>query len=299
MTKHIGLGRGLSALIKDTPVSENKGAETDQGVTRVPLSSIHKSPWQPRRNFDADALSDLVKSVRERGLLQPLLVRKADGAYQLIAGERRFRAAHEAELQEVPVIVVEASDRDALELALIENLQREDLDPIEEAEGYRSLVDKFGLTQEEVSERVGKSRAAVANALRLLGLSEKVRKYISSGELNVGHAKVLLGVEIQQEQDLLAERIIKEGLSVRALEKIIANLHKPGRTTRREQSDIPASHLQHLSDQLHQRLGTSVRVTPSKTLSNGKKRRGRIEIDYYSTDDLNRLLVIMGISESL
>ncbi len=298
MAKHIGLGRGLNALIKDAPAAET-GKAAGQGVTRIPLNTIHKSPWQPRRRFDAGALADLVQSVRERGLLQPLLVREVENGYQLIAGERRFRAAQEAELTDVPVIVLEASDRDALELALIENLQREDLNPIEEAEGYQSLIDKFGLTQEQIAERVGKGRATVANALRLLSLPDPVRAMISESRLSTGHAKVLLGVDIPREQELLADRAAKEGLSVRTLEKIVEKLKKPTRKTRSDHSDIPASHLQHLTDELHARFGTSVRITPSRTLANGKKVRGRIEIDYYSPDDLDRLLVILGLTESL
>lgn len=298
MAKHIGLGRGLNALIKDVPAAET-GEATGRGVTRIPLNTIHKSPWQPRRRFDAEALADLVRSVRERGLLQPLLVRKVENGYQLIAGERRFRAAQEAELTDVPVIVLEASDRDALELALIENLQREDLNPIEEAEGYQSLIDKFGLTQEQIAERVGKGRATVANALRLLSLSDPVRTMISESRLSAGHAKVLLGVDIPREQELLANRVAGEGLSVRTLEKIVEKLKKPPRKPRSDHADIPASHLQHLTDQLHERFGTSIRITPSRTLANGKKVRGRIEIDYYSPDDLDRLLVILGLTESL
>ncbi len=298
MAKHIGLGRGLNALIKDTPEAET-AASVGQGIMRIPLNEIHKSPWQPRRRFDAEALADLVRSIRERGLLQPLLVRKLDGEYQLIAGERRFRAAQEAELDDVPVIVLEASDRDALELALIENLQREDLNPIEEAEGYQSLIDKFGLTQEQIAGRVSKGRASVANALRLLSLPDTVRVLISENRLSAGHAKVLLGASIPREQELLADRIVKEGLSVRALEKIIEKLKKPPRKPRGEQADIPASHLQHLTDQLQERFGTSVRITPSRTLANGKKVRGRIEIDYYSAEDLDRLLSMLGLSEPL
>ena len=297
--KHVGLGRGLSALIKDTPSPSTGDADGQGGVTLVPVSQIHKSPWQPRRHFDPDALNDLVSSVRDRGVLQPLLVRKVEDGYQLVAGERRFRAAQEAELKDVPVILMDVSDKEAVEITLIENLQREDLNPIEEAEGYQSLADEFGMTQEQIADRVGKGRATVANALRLLTLPDPVRDMIGENRLSAGHAKVLLGLEIPKEQELLAGRVLKEGLSVRALERIVERLRKPPRKPRSERVDIPAAHLHHLSDQLHQTLGTSVRLTASKTLSNGKKVPGRIEIDYYSTDDLDRILQILGVTENL
>jgi len=298
--KHVGLGRGLSALIKDTPApSATEAGETDRGITVVPVSQIHKSPWQPRRHFDPDALNELVTSIRDRGVLQPLLVRKRDDGYQLIAGERRFRAAQEAELKDVPVMVMEVSDKEAVEITLIENLQREDLNPIEEAEGYQSLADQFGMTQEQIAERVGKGRATVANALRMLTLPDSVQDMVAENRLSSGHAKVLLGLDIPREQELLAGRVLKEGLSVRSLERIVERLRKPPRKARSERVDVPATHLQHLSDQLHQTLGTSVRLTTSKTLSNGKKVPGRIEIDFYSTEDLDRLLQLLGISEEL
>ncbi len=298
--KHIGLGRGLNALIKEAPTAATPAeAATASGITRIPVNKIHKSPFQPRHHFDTEALADLVQSVRERGVIQPLLVRRVNDDYQLIAGERRFRAAQEAELRDVPVIVLEVSDREALEIALIENLQREDLNPIEEAEGYQALTDKFGMTQEQIAERVGKSRPSVANALRLLALPESIRQLITRNQVTSGHAKVLLGLEIAREQELLANRIAKEGLSVRALENIVAALKKPHRKQRVERSDIPASHLQHLTDRLQQQFGTSVRIVPCKTLADGKKVRGRVEIDYYSTDDLDRLLSLLGLSESI
>lgn len=300
--KHVGLGRGLNALIKDSPAAPDPagtGEADGAGVVRVPVSQIHKSPWQPRRHFDAHALEELVASIRERGVLQPLLVRRIEDGYQLIAGERRFRAAQEAELRDIPVIVMEVADKDAAEITLVENLQREDLNPIEEAEGYQALADEFGMTQEQIAQRVGKGRASVANALRMLSLPDGIRDMVQENRLSSGHAKVLLGVEIPKEQELLAARVLKEGLSVRALERIVENLRKPPRRPQTDRSDIPASHLQHLSDQLHQTLGTSVRLAPSKTLSNGKKVPGRIEIDFYSTEDLDRLLHCLGINDDL
>lgn len=305
--KPAGLGRGLNVLIKDkAPVAAKTAVKpepvaTDSGSQSVmiALNQIHKSPWQPRRHFDPEALRDLVASIRERGVLQPLLVRAVGDGFQLIAGERRFRASQEAELKEVPAFVMDVTDKEAVELTLIENLQREDLNPIEEAEGYQSLSNEFGMTQEQIAERVGKSRASVANALRLLALPDAVRSLVSEGQLSTGHAKVLLGMDIPEEQEQFARRVIKEGLSVRALERLLSARKTTGQRTRVERSDLPASHLSMLTDQLHHALGTSVRLRSSKTLSNGKKIPGRIEIDYYSNEDLDRLLHCMGVEESL
>jgi ParB family transcriptional regulator, chromosome partitioning protein len=296
--KHTGLGRGLGALIKDTPPPEAV-SEGGSGVLQVPIEKIHKSPFQPRQTIAPEALEDLARSIRERGVLQPLLVRRVEDRYELIAGERRLRAAGSAELKEVPVIVMEVSDREALELALIENLQREDLNPVEEAEGYRVLGDKFEMTQEQIAQRVGKARATVANALRLLDLPAKVKQMLAKGDLQSGHAKALLGLEIAKEQEILALRVLKEGLSVRQVEHIVNRLNKPSKKGRAEKPDIPASHLQYLTDKLHQHFGTNVRITPCRTLSNGKKAKGSIEIDYYSNDDLDRLLVLLGLADNI
>ena len=298
--KHIGLGRGLGALIKDaTPPAEAPVAEAKGGIVQVPIEKVHKSPWQPRKTIAAEALEELALSVRERGILEPLLVRRVEDTYELIAGERRLRAAQAAELRQVPVILMEVSDREALELALIENLQREDLNLIEEAEGYRLLADKFEMTQEQISQRVGKARATVANALRLLDLPDKVKRFVAEKQLTPGHAKAILGLEIPKEQELLAVRAVEEGMSVRTVEHIVHRLLKGAKKPRAEKSDIPEAHLKHLSDQMHQHFGTSVRISPCKTLANGKKVKGTVEIDYYSNDDLDRLLVILGLSDSL
>ncbi len=296
--KHIGLGRGLGALIKDSPAT----SPAEDGVTRLPVSQLRKSPWQPRRDFAPAALEDLVRSVKERGVLQPLLVRRTpDGkaGYELIAGERRYRAAQLAEVDEVPVIIMEVSDAEALELALVENLQREDLNIIEEAEGYAMLTEKFELTQEEIAQRVGKARATVANCLRLLALPDGVKQKLAEGALSAGHAKVLLGIELAAEQELLADRCEREELSVRALERIVARLKRPPKKPRAERADIPADHIRYLADRLHRHFGTSVRLMPCRTLANGKKAKGTVEIDYFSSDELDRLLTLFGVSEDL
>jgi ParB family chromosome partitioning protein len=307
--KHKGLGRGLDALIKDGSTAKQQatrkaapsGTEdaAPTGVREVATSAVTASPWQPRSIFDPSALSELVESVKVHGILQPLLVREVGSKFELIAGERRLRAAQAALLKKVPVIVVEASDEKALELALIENLQREDLNPIEEAEGYALLQKKFSLTQEQVAEQVGKARASVSNVLRLLELPDAIRKYVAEELLSVGHAKVLLSVDSEKEKDLLAKRCIKEGLSVRALEKIVKKLSMPPKKPRAEKMDLPNDYLQSLTDQLHQYFGTSVRVHPSKTLTNGRKIKGSLEIDYHDNDELDRLLTIMGYSSEL
>ncbi len=304
--KHIGLGRGLDALIKDGTMAKKKATTKkaavpapEAGVFKVPVSKVVASPWQPRNTFDAEALSELVDSIKVHGVLQPLLVRAVGSKFELIAGERRLRAAQAALLKTIPVLVVEASDEKALEIALIENLQREDLNAIEEAEGYAVLQKKFNLTQEQVAKQVGKARASVANTLRLLELSDRIRKHVAEGLLSVGHAKVLLAVDSEKEKELLAKRCIKEGLSVRMLEKIVKKLGLPQKKPRAEKSDLPSDYLHTLSDELHQFFGTSVRIMPSKTLTNGRKVKGSLEIDFHDNDELDRLLTLVGYSSEL
>ena len=321
--KRQALGRGIGALISDDTMEKNKATtkktvakkaatkkapakkttasakDAGGGVKNVPVSKVVPSPWQPRTVFDSESLTELVESIKVHGVLQPMLVREVGSKFELIAGERRLRAAQAALLKKVPVIVIEASDEKALEIALIENLQREDLNPIEEAEGYALLQKKFNLTQERVAEQVGKARASIANALRLLELPEGIRKYIAEGLLSVGHAKVLLSLEEDKEKEILARRAIKEGMSVRALEKLVKKLSRPPKKPRAEKSDMPNDYLQTLTDELHQFLGTSVRIAPSKTLTNGKKVKGSLEIDFHDNDELDRLLTIFGYASDL
>ena len=298
-----GLGRGLGALIPKASAvaaAAEPRAEPDappSEVRRIPVGSIRTGVWQPRRAFRPEPLDELVQSVRERGVLQPLLVRAAGDGFELIAGERRLRAAVAAGLADVPVRVMAVSDREALEIALIENLQREDLDPIEEAEGYRMLGERFQLTQEQIAERVGKARVSVTNALRLLGLQEAVRVLLADGSLSVGHAKVLLGVTVGPEQEQLARQCVKEGWSVRELERMITRTQRSGRRRRAAQPDIPATHVRDVEERLKQKLGSAVRITSSRTLANGRKASGRIEIEFYTNDDLDRLMLILGLTE--
>ena len=302
--KH-GLGRGLGALISDgtTPAGTTTSPlitaakKTPGGANKVPLQKIRKNPFQPRRTFPEAAMTDLTESIKKRGVLQPLLVRPLGDGYELIAGERRLRASAAAGLSEVPVIIMEASDNDSLEVALVENLQREDLNVLEEAEGYEVLANKFNLTQEQVAVRVGKARASVANTMRILSLPADIKQMIATDLLSAGHAKLLAGIEIKNEQANLAKRTIKENLSVRNLEKIVQKLRRLPRKPRAMKTDIPDTHLAYLSDRLHKHFGTSIRITPCKTLANGKKLRGTLEIDFYSTDDLNRILDMLGMAE--
>lgn len=293
--KH-GLGRGLGALIRDTPVEPPPAAvPVGSGPLMVEIIRIRPNPFQPRRVFLKEALDELVASIREHGVLEPLLVRKAEEGYELIAGERRWRAAQEAGLKVVPVVVRQASDQEALELGLIENLQRADLNVIEEAEGYQTLADEFNLTQDQIARKVSKGRASVANALRLLALPKEVKKFVSEGLLSAGHAKVLLALPTEPEQCRMAERVIKDGLSVRDLERIIEHSRKIPRKRAGGKEEIPSSHLVFLTDRLHQHFGTSVQIQPCRTTANGRKVKGSVQIDFYTNDDLDRILDLLGL----
>ncbi len=300
-----GLGRGLSTLIGERPPESTPPpapyapAPATGRDMRVPIEHVQVAPWQPRRNFRPEAIEELASSIRERGILQPLWVRPSKDGWELIAGERRLRAARSVGVTEVPVHVLEVDDREALELALVENLQREDLDPIEEAEGYRSLADRFGLTQEQIASRVGRARASVANALRLLDLPESVKAWLAEGRLSTGHAKALLGVPGEADRVRFAKRMVKEGWSVRDAERAVARFLRPAQTRRPVREDVPESHIRYLADRLRERLGTGVSVHSPRTLANGRKQSGSIRIEYYGSEDLDRLLEILGLSEDV
>lgn len=302
--KQRGLGRGLGALIQDASGASAQpgsgvGGATAEPTVRAKVTEIRKSPWQPRHRFEEEALSELIESVRERGVLQPLLVRKLEDGFELIAGERRLRAAQEAKLKDVPVVIMEVSDQEALEIALVENLQRSDLNLMEEAEGYRMLGETFQMTQEQIAQKVGKARPTIANALRLLDLPDGVKQLVAERRLTPGHAKALLGLEIPQEQELLARRVVNEEISVRSLERIVAQAKKAPRKQRAAKDDVPLRHLHELAEQMQGLFGTSVRITPSRTLANGKKAKGVVEIDFYSADELDRLISVLGLQEEL
>lgn len=275
--KQRGLGRGLGALLND--YSENDAA---QAVTTLPLQRIEPNPNQPRKRFDEVELQALADSIAQHGLLQPLAVRDmGNGYYQIIAGERRWRACRLAGLSEVPVTVVEADDRTVMELALVENLQREDLNPMEEAEGYRVLLEDYGLTQEQAAQQVGKSRSAVANALRLLTLSDEVRALVENGELTAGHARALLTLPNGRLQKAAAQKILALRLSVRQAEamcKRMAAEEKP----KEEPEPLAVDYVAECEKHLTRRLGRRVHIV------NGK-RKGRVELDFYGDDDLQKL----------
>jgi ParB family chromosome partitioning protein len=260
-------------------------------IRRVPLTRIRPCALQPRKDFPAESLQELADSIREQGIVQPLVVRQQGEMFELIAGERRWRASQLIGLGEVPVIVREADDRAVLEMALIENLQRENLNAIEEALGYSQLVGQFALTQEEAAAKVGKSRAAVANALRLLKLPQAIQGYIRDGRLSVGHAKVILGLNDQIQQTQAAERIIKEALNVRQTEGLVAKLQARSKPGAKPGVVVPLptdAHVTDLENKLRERLGTKVHLKYSA----GK---GALEISFFSDDELERVLQILGI----
>ena len=295
MKKPSGLGRGLGALFGENAFLEEEEQEKNiGGIINIPITDIENYSGQPRKKFDPETLAQLSASIRQHGILQPLTVRKlASGYYQIIAGERRWRAARMAGLNEVPAIVVEADDRTATELAMIENLQREDLNPIEEASGYKTLIDTYHMTQEEVSNRVGKSRSAVANALRLLDLSEPVLAFVEEGRLTAGHARALIPLPANLQEDV-AKEVMENGLSVRQTERLakqrVAERNKPEIPVRKVTLDDPEEidYTMEAQKELSVKLGRGVRIV------NGRK-KGHIELDYYGLDDLNDLLEALSL----
>ncbi|MFL6542157.1 MAG: ParB/RepB/Spo0J family partition protein [Chthoniobacterales bacterium] len=286
-----GLGKGLSALISvRPPVPTAPESQTGERVQQVALSDIVPSSLQPRKEFAREALDELMESIRQHGIIQPLVVRPVDGKHELIAGERRWRAAQQLGLAEVPVIAREATDLEVLELSLIENLQRADLNPIEESRAYERLANEFGMRQEDIAQKVGRSRAAVANSMRLLELHPQVQTWLTQGLLSVGHAKVLLGLKQQDEQVAVAETVLRRSATVRGTERLVARQLGGLRPRRRRRSPAatPAT-IGDLQQRLQEHLGTRVTLHHS---DNG----GRIEIEYYSDDDLDRLAALLGVS---
>lgn len=280
--KPTGLGRGLGALLGDDVLKTES-----TGSLSLPISQVERCSSQPRRLFDEAALAELADSIREHGIIQPLTVRKlSSGYYQIIAGERRWRAARLAGLQEVPAIVIEADDRKAAELAMIENLQREDLNPMEEAAGFQSLIENYHMTQEEAAQRVGKSRSAVANALRLLGLTPAVRRLVEEGALSAGHARALLPLPSSVQEEA-AKTVVSGGLSVRQTEALAKKLT----AEKREKQPAAPTGVDYAAEaqkELASRLGRGVKIV------SGRK-KGRIELEYYGVDDLNDLLEALAL----
>ena len=279
MASQKGLGRGLGALLGDF----DQDAAEDSAYKLLPLHRVEPNPDQPRQDFDEEELAALAESIRVHGVLQPLTVRETGGGYyQIIAGERRWRASRMAGLTDVPAIVIEADDKKAKELALIENLQRQDLNSVEEALGYQSLMNEFGLTQEEAAQRVGKSRPAVANALRLLTLDEKVLDMLRAGELTAGHAKAILMLKSEKKQLEAAQKIANLGLSVRQAELLCKNMSKE-QPEKKEPAAFQVDYVRECEKSLSKHLGRGVKIV------NGK-RKGRFELEFYGQEDLQNLL---------
>jgi ParB family chromosome partitioning protein len=296
MAKPSALGKGLSALISTRPAtpiaSPAPAVEKGERVQQLAPSLLAPSPLQPRKVFKEDELQELADSIREHGILQPLICRKSGELFELIAGERRWRASQLAGLETLPVIVREASDRDVLELALIENLQRAELNPLEEAKAYLRLAEEFSMKQEDISRSVGRSRASVANSIRLLDLAPDLQTWLSQDRISVGHAKVLLGLRSHEEQIAAAEEILRKGLTVRGTETLVAQIAEAKGKEKRTKPQTSAKRLapavQRLQNRLQHHFGTHV------ALQHGEK-RGRIEIEYYGQDDLDRILSLLGI----
>lgn len=293
------LGKGLGALIRKQPGAPAQDAAASDGHGRareVPIDKVVPSPLQPRTTFIETPLDELVESIRQHGIIQPLIVRPVNGTYELIAGERRWRASKKLGLATVPVIEREASDRDVLEMALIENLQREDLNAIEEAAGYVRLAKEFSMKQDEIAARVGKSRASVANAMRLLDLHPDVQLLVAQGRISVGHGKAILSIKDKDAQLLASDQILKKGLNVRAAEKLAQSFDPAGGSDEGKPKGAaatpaaPDAHIRAIQSKLRDRFATHVAV------HHGAK-KGKIELEYYGDDDLQRLLDLLGLDD--
>lgn len=278
----LGLGRGLNALLGD-PDLQPQG----EGSVTLPISQVEPGLNQPRKRFDQEALDDLTESIRTHGIIQPLTVRRlASGYYQIIAGERRWRAAKAAGLAEVPVVIIEADDRKVMELGLIENLQREDLNPAEEARGYQVLMEEYGLTREQVAQQMGKSRPAIANTLRLLALPQEVLTMLEEGTLSAGHARAILGAPTQELQKEAAKKTVEAQLSVRQTEALVKAMQRPKKEQTSPQGPDLSLYIGELEKDLSGRLGRKVKIAH-------KGKKGRIELEYYSDQDLETLLELL------
>lgn len=280
-----GLGKGLGALISEDFSIEN---EEKVGVSEIKITQIEPDPDQPRKDFDQEKLEVLAESIKIHGVIQPLIVtEQKDGFYRIIAGERRWRASKLAGLTTIPAVVREYSKQQSAEIALVENLQREDLNGIEEAKGYKTLMEEFSLTQQQVAEKVGKSRPAVANALRLLNLPESVQDMVIYGEISSGHARAISGISDSEVQTDLAQKVIAEDLSVRQLEKLIAQMNQPAPEKEKEPVDVNLkAQLKEIQKDLQSYLGTKVKVSTGKN-------KGKLEIEYYDMNELERLIQLI------
>ncbi len=291
--KNSGLGRGLDAIFLDNTLVEET-VHSEEKITKLKISLVDPKRDQPRKHFDKEALEQLAESISENGLLQPILVREyGDGRYQIIAGERRFRASKLAGLTEIPAIVLDRDDKKAAQIALIENIQRENLNPIEEALAYKALAEEYDMTQEELSQKVGKSRSAIANAVRLLDLPEEVLTMVASGELSAGHARTLLGVKDKDAMILLAQKTVEEDLSVRVLENLVKLANKPQKPTVEDEEPLPlVDYFHELEIRVQSHLGRKVKI-------DGKGRKKTITLSYEDNEDLDEILKLLCGSDFL
>lgn len=284
-----GLGKGLDSLIPNTIGEAKEKKESKEKVenknpeTMVKLSMVEPNGEQPRKNFDEDSLLELAESIKQFGLLQPIIVQDRKNHYEIIAGERRWRAAKMAGLKEIPVIIKNLTNQEIVEISLIENIQREDLNPIEEAQAYKRLLEEFNLKQDEVAERVSKSRTAVTNSMRLLKLCDEVQQMVVNEMISTGHARALLSIEDPEEQYMVAQKVFDEKMSVREVEKLVKDLHKPEKAPKKENKSLEVIY-QNIENRLKESLGTKVSISPK---NNGA---GKIEIEFYNHDDLDRLM---------
>lgn len=287
MGKKFALGKGLSALIPEDVVDTEQ--QDEKGKMLIPLNEIRNDNNQPRKAFDNDKIAELTESIKTHGIIQPLILRKSDdGLYVIVAGERRWRAAKMAGLKDVPAIVMELSEKDVLEISLIENIQRQDLNPIEEASAYKKLLSDFNLTQEDLSKRIGKSRTAITNTMRLMNLDIRVQQYIIEGIITEGHGRALLGIKDKEIQYELSQKVIDENLSVRELERLVKRILEGKTAEEKETNNELNPYYKEIKNQLQSYFGTKVNIS-------NKNNKGKIEIEYYSEDDLQRILDIIDI----
>lgn len=279
-----GLGKGINALFANMEVG------TEEAVREISLREIKPNPYQPRKLFSPEAIDELKESIKQHGILQPIILRKIGKGYEIVAGERRFRAAKAARLATIPAVIREFNDEQMMELAVLENLQREDLTPIEEARAYQTLMTNLNVTQEELAKRLGKSRPHIANHVRLLALPSDIQKYITEGKLSMGHGRTLLGLKRKEQMKLMAEKTIKEGLNVRQLEKLIQNINE---NVPRETKKAPPKKDVFIREQEHrlrEKFGTTVTIKHSKN-------KGKIEIEFLSPEDLERILELINLRD--
>jgi ParB family transcriptional regulator, chromosome partitioning protein len=286
LNKKFGLGKGLGALIPEESLEE-KNSNKENGINVISINLIKANIDQPRKNFDEEKIIQLSESIKEHGIIQPIILKKEGETYNIVAGERRWRAAKIAGIKEIPAIIMDLSDKEILEISLIENIQRQDLNPIEESIAYKKLIDEFNLTQEQLSNRIGKSRTSITNCLRLLNLDKRVQEYLIDGVITEGHGRAILSIEDKELQYKLAQSIIDEGLSVRETEKLIKNIITEKKSLQPETKAKNPYYID-IKDKLENLFGT-------KVLLMDKKNKGKIEIEYYSKEDLQRILDILNI----